>query len=149
MGITEYCIQVEKRATWCSDNILRSEEISERIMCVDINSKLKNFIVIHVYGPTGDNDDDEIERFYEELGKTIKNTKNSNNCITVMGDMNAKVGNERDGYVVGLFGVRVRNKNGSRLVEFCWDHKYTIAIKHSVLTKRKCQTYLDITKWFN
>ena len=48
-----------------------------------------------------------------------------------MGDMNAKVGNERDGYAVSSFGVGVRNENGNRLFEFCGEH-----------------TLLLLNKWF-
>ena len=61
------------------------------------------------------------------------------------GEMHAKAGNERDGYVNGLFEVGVRNENIAALWSN-FEETYTIVIKHEVSTKRKYQTHMDIAK---
>jgi len=43
-----------------------------------------------------------------------------------MGDLNAKVGGERDGRAVGPFGLGQRNERGSRLVEWCTANRFVI-----------------------
>ena len=41
--------------------------------------------------------------------------------LLVMGDLNAKVGEDNEGYenIIGSHGVGARNDNGERLVDFC------------------------------
>ena len=53
--------------------------------------------------------------------RTLFQTANRNDMIVVMGDLNAKVGNNNTnrGEVMGSFGVGVVNDNGGRLCDFC------------------------------
>ena len=53
--------------------------------------------------------------------RTLFQTANRNDMIVVMGDLNAKVGNNNTnrGEVMGKFGVGVVNDNGERLCDFC------------------------------
>ena len=44
-----------------------------------------------------------------------------------MGDLNAKVGNERYQYIVGIHGLGRRNERGERLIQFCQENKLIIA----------------------
>lgn len=60
----------------------------------------------------------KIERMYEEINDLIDKTRAEDNVI-IMGDMNATVGEGRDGIAVGEFGLGVRNERGDMLVEFC------------------------------
>ena len=41
--------------------------------------------------------------------------------LLVMGDLNAKVGEDNEGYenIIGSHGVGERNANGERLIDFC------------------------------
>ena len=53
---------------------------------------------------TADNNDDEIDKFYEQLDEAIKQCRSQDIRIS-MGDFNAEVGGERDGRAVGPFGL--------------------------------------------
>ena len=47
--------------------------------------------LIQCYTPTADNNDDEIDKFYEQLDEAIKQFR-SQDIRIIMGDFNAKVG---------------------------------------------------------
>src|SRR5438876_272008 len=68
--------------------------------------------------PTTDHGDEEIELIYEQL-EDILNKQKGTDQVVIMGDMNAVVGEEKDGMVVRKFGLGKRNERGERLVEFC------------------------------
>ncbi|KAI5718650.1 hypothetical protein M8J77_024598 [Diaphorina citri] len=91
---------------------------SDRILLVKIKSSPADTVIIQVYMPTSNAEDEEIERMYEEINDLIDKTRAEDNVI-IMGDMNATVGEGRDGIAVGEFGLGVRNERGDMLVEFC------------------------------
>ena len=64
--------------------------------------------------------DEEKDEFYNQLQNTVSSC-NRNDMIVVMGDLNAKVGNNNTNRedVMGKFGVGVMNDNGERLCDFC------------------------------
>ncbi|GFN93391.1 craniofacial development protein 2-like [Plakobranchus ocellatus] len=62
--------------------------------------------------------DVEVETFYEGIEET-KGYLKYQDIIVVMGDFNAKVGNERVEDVVGPSGKGTVNDHGSRLIEWC------------------------------
>ena len=93
--------------------------VSDRVLLVKLHGKPFSISFIRGYAPTADHDEDVITNFYEELGTAYKQC-NSQDIIYVMGDFNAKVGNERIGNTVGPFGI------GNNLVSWCQSHNLVI-----------------------
>ena len=85
-----------------------------------------NINVMQVYAPIQNYDGEEIEKFYQEIRNGIKYAK-SDEVICTMGDLNAKVGDDRYQNIVGMHGLDQRNKWGQRLIQFCQDNKLIIA----------------------
>ncbi|GFN99496.1 craniofacial development protein 2-like protein [Plakobranchus ocellatus] len=77
-----------------------------------------------MYAPTSDSEDVEVEKFYEEIEKAKGYLKSQD--IIVMGDFNAKVGDERVEDVVGSSGIGIVNERGNRLSEWCQINDFTI-----------------------
>ena len=50
----------------------------------------------------------------------------SNEVLVVMGDLNTKVGQERNGNIVGPCGMGEKNERGKKLIEFCQSRQLTI-----------------------
>ena len=75
--------------------------------------------MIQAYTPTNDTVDEEKDEFYNQLQDTVSSC-NRHDMIVVMGDMNAKVGNNNTNReeVMGKFGIGVMNDNGERLCDF-------------------------------
>ena len=83
-------ILVEKKLSSMIDNII---PMSERVIGIQISSRPKPVSIIQVYAPTAVKPYDEIERFYEEIEEVKKKLRRDGPLI-IMGDLNAKVGNE-------------------------------------------------------
>ena len=67
----------------------------------------------------------EVEWFYEDLQDLELTPKRD--VLFIIGDWNAKVGSQEIPAVTGKFGLRVQNKPGQRLTEFCQENKLVIA----------------------
>ena len=64
--------------------------------------------------------DNEKDEFYNQVQDTVSSC-NRNDMIVVVGDLNAKVGNNNTNReeVMEKFGVGIMNDNGERLCDFC------------------------------
>ena len=93
-----------------SVRVLRS---SDRILLVRIHGKPFNLSIIQVYAPTSASSEEEIEDFDSDLEDAYKKCGNQD-IVIVMGDLNAKIGDEQDPLqeIVGKHGLRERNDRG-------------------------------------
>ena len=82
--------------------------VSDRLLMVKMKGPEIDVNILQVYAPTGEAPDYEINQFYQNLDKTRKMCKNSE-VLIVMGDLNSKVGKDREGDVVGPNGLGERN----------------------------------------
>src|SRR3989441_4222356 len=104
-------------------SVMMCEPISERIMIMRLKVAPINILLVQIYAPNEDEDEEEKDRFYERLDKVVKDYRKGRECVIVMGDFNGKVGEIREEDTIGPFGVGVRNDNGERVVNFCKRHK--------------------------
>ena len=100
--------------------------ISDRVIMMKLEAKPFNINVMQVYAPTQDHDGEEIENFYQKIQNGIKYAK-SDEVICKMGDLNAKVGDDRYQNIVGMHGLGRRNERRERLIQFCQENKLIIA----------------------
>ena len=82
--------------------------------------------VIQVYAPTGNAEEAEVERFYEDLQDLLELTLKKD-VLFIRGDWNAKVGSQETPGVTGKFDLGVQNEAGQRLIEFCQENSQVIA----------------------
>ena len=64
-----------------------------------------------------------------------------------MGDLNAKVGDERFQNIVGMHGLGRRNERGERLIQFCQENTLIIAntwFQQPVTHGKVLETYKEI-----
>ena len=91
---------------------------NDRMISDLFQGKPFNIPVIQAYAPTNNAEEDEVERFYEDLQDLLELTPKKD-VLFIIGDWNAKVGSQEIHGVTGKFGLGVRNESGQRIVEFC------------------------------
>ena len=92
------------------------------------SNKKINLRLILVYAPTEDKDVDVKNDFYDQLDKVYREGHKKKDITMLIGDLNAKVGNNNENMeeVMGSHGLGSMNDNGDRLVSFCTEHKLVI-----------------------
>uniref|UniRef100_A0A8D8UNP4 Craniofacial development protein 2 n=1 Tax=Cacopsylla melanoneura TaxID=428564 RepID=A0A8D8UNP4_9HEMI len=116
--------------------------ISDRIILIQIEAKPVNLNIFQIYAPTTQHTEEEIEDFYRDLEYAMKKMK-SHDMTIVMGDLNAKVGEEKYENITGYFGLGRRNDRGTRFLEFCEEHKLCIMNTFFKLPKRRLYTWIS------
>ena len=86
-----------------------------------------NITVIQVYAPISNAEEAEVEQFYEDLQDLLELIP-PKDVLFIIGDWNAKVGNQAIPGVTGKFGLGVQNKAGQGLkTEFFQENPLVIA----------------------
>ena len=62
------------------------------------------------------NEKAEVERFYENLQDLLE-LRTKNDVLFIIGDWNAKVGNQETPGATGKFGIGVQNEAGQSLIQ--------------------------------
>jgi exonuclease III len=100
-------------------NVKRFEVINDRICYLELEFKRYNLVIINGYAPIEDKNEDIKNEFYEKLD-TICDLLPNNKVKIILGDYNAKIGQEP--FFSPTIGKNIlhtnSNDNGSRLVNF-------------------------------
>ena len=99
---------------------------NDRMISVRFQDKLFSITVIQVYAQTSNTDEAEVEWFNEDLQDLLELTPQKD-VLFIIGDWNAKVGNQEIPGVTGKFDLGVQNEGEQRLTEFCQDNALVIA----------------------
>ena len=110
------------------------------MISVHFQGKPFNITVIQAYAPTSNAEEAEVECFYEDLQDLLELTPKKD-VLFIIGDWNAKVGNQEIPGVTGKFGLGVQNEAGQRLVEFCLENALVIANTLFQQHKRRLYTW--------
>ncbi|EYC21713.1 hypothetical protein Y032_0018g3494 [Ancylostoma ceylanicum] len=100
-----------------TSRIISMEIVSHRLAILKLRiGKSSTMKVVAVYAPTSAASDDEIEEFYEELHRHLRQ---KSTYTLVLGDFNAKLGSgHSEDTFIGKFGYGARNERGQRLADF-------------------------------
>ena len=82
--------------------------------------------VIHIYVPTTNAKEAEVDQFYEDLEEILELTSKKD-ALFIIGDWNAKVGSQEIPGVTDKFGLGEQNETEQRLTEFCQENALVIA----------------------
>ena len=96
------------------------------MISVRFQGKPFNITVIQVYASTSNAEEAEVEQFYEGL-QDILDLIPKKDVLFITGDWNAKAGSQEISRVTSKFGLKVQNKTGQSLIEFCQKNTLVIA----------------------
>ena len=109
------------------------------MISVHFQGKPFNITVIQVYAPSSNVEEDEVERFHEDLQDLLELTPKKD-VLFIIGDWNAKVGSQETPVVTGKFGLGIQNEAGQRLIEFCHENAQVIGNTPFQQHKRRLYT---------
>jgi len=115
-----------------SDDILSQIKeftaVNDRLCYIRIVGRIFDIIIINVYAPTEEKEENLKNEFYDDLENILDTT--TNNCIKILiGDFNAKIGKE-DMYRPTIRPNSlhdVSNDNGTRLIHLCLVKEFTLS----------------------
>ena len=102
---------------WC--------EVSSRIMWVRLQLGIEKWVFVSAYGPGSEKSEEERRMFWGRLNECIGGFR-ENIKVVVLGDLNARVGNEPVADVIGRSGVQGRNDSGEELIGLCLEQELLI-----------------------
>ena len=97
-----------------------------RMISVCFQGKPFSITIIQVYAPTSNDEEAEVEQFYEDLQDLLEVTS-PKGVLFIIGDGNTKIGSQEIPGITGKFGLGVQNKADQRLTEFCQENTLVIA----------------------
>ena len=80
-----------------------------RMISFHLQGKSFNITVIQIFAPTSNDEEAEVERFYEDLQDLLELTP-PKDVLFIIGDWNAKVGSQETPGVTGKFDLGMLNK---------------------------------------
>ena len=154
------------------DHVIGFKPINERLCAIRIKTRFANLWLINAHAPTEVKEDAIKDEFYNDL-ETLFDSLPSNDVKLLLGDFNAKVGNEswHRGTTGGHSLHDENNNNGQRLIDFasgrnlvisstCFPHRrihkqtwkspdeYTVnQIDHVLISKRWASNVLDVRSY--
>ena len=103
-----------------------------------------NITVIQVYAPTTDAKENEIKQLYKDIRDLIELTPKTD-ALFIIGDWNARVGNQEIPEVIDKFGFWSTNETGKRLTVLSREHNGHN--KHLLQITQEITLHMDITRW--
>lgn len=119
-------------------SLLRWTPVNDRILIAKFHSKIRPVNIIQCYAPTEVATAEEKYNFYENLNTVMSECREGDINI-LMGDLNAKVGDDNTGYEKNMdkHGLCIMNDNGHRLAEFCTDRNLLIGGTYYIISTQK------------
>ncbi|PNF38233.1 hypothetical protein B7P43_G11852 [Cryptotermes secundus] len=99
--------------------IINFKPISERICTLRIRTKFFNMTLMNVHAPTEEKEEEVKDYFYQQMEETYDSIQ-SNDIKFILGDLNAKIGKEKEHRgVIGSESLHcTTNHNGIKLINF-------------------------------
>ena len=93
----QYLDAISKTTEWSLSFVPRQTFVPRQII---------QYTVIQVHAPISNTEEDEVERFYEDLQDLLELTPKKD-VLFIIGDWNAKVENQETPRVTGKFGLGI------------------------------------------
>ena len=141
--------------------VVEWKEVSSRLMWVRVRFGRECWAYVSAYGPGSERGEDEREGFWNELAQCV-GSLSRNSYVVVLGDLNARVGDEKLEGVLGGYGVPGVNESGESLLGMCFEsglvvgnslfkkkgiNKYTwVRVERGIVVERALMDYVLIAR---
>ena len=93
--------------------------VHDRIIAIKLQAEPINILIIQVYMPTSEHEDDEVEELYGVIEEILEEDGKGNTNTIIMGEWTSVVGDEPYRNPVGPHGLGRKNHRGQMLINFC------------------------------
>ena len=100
-------------------SVVKKIVCNDRIITIKLQAEPVNILIMQVYMPTSEYEDDEEEKFYDTIEEILEEDGKDDTNSIIMGDWNSVVGEESYMNIVGSHGLGRRNHRGQMLIDFC------------------------------
>jgi exonuclease III len=100
-------------------SVVKKIVCNDRMTAVKLNAEPVNVLIVQVYMPTSDYEDEEVEELYDIIEDILEEDGKGDKNTIIMGDWNSVVGDKSNGNIYGPYGLGNRNKRGQMLIDFC------------------------------
>ena len=92
---------------------------NDRIIAIKLQAEPISILMMQLYMPTSEHEDDEVEELYDTIEEIVKVDGKVDANIIIMGDWNSVAGDESYRNTVGPHGLGRKNHRGQMLINFC------------------------------
>ena len=101
-------------------SVVKKIVCSDRIIALKLKAEPVSILIMQVYMPTSEYEDDEVKNLYDTIEEILEEDgKCDTNNIIGGGDWNSVVGDEAYRNIIGSHGQGRRNHRGQMLIDFC------------------------------
>jgi exonuclease III len=99
-------------------SVVKKTVYNDRIIAIKLQAQPINILMIQVYMPTSEHED-EVEELHDIIEEILEDDGKGDTNTIIMGDWNSVVGDESFRNTVGPHGLGRRNHRGQMLINFC------------------------------
>ena len=125
-------------------SVVKKIVCNDRIIALKLKAEPVRFLVMKVYMPTSECEDDEVENLYDTIKEILEEGGKGDTNNIILGDWNSVVGDESYRNIVGSHGLGRRNHRGQILIDVC-EKKWTDCHQHMVQEPNKKTVHMEGT----
>jgi exonuclease III len=100
-------------------SVVKKIVYNDRIIAIKLQAEPIHILMIQVYMPASEHEDDEVEELYGITEEILKKDGKGDTNTIIMGDWNSVVGDEPYRNIVGQHGLERKNHGGQMLINLC------------------------------
>ena len=127
-------------------SVVKKIVCSDRIIALKLKAEPVSILIMQVYMPTSEYEDDEVEKLYDTIEEILGEDGKGDTKNIILGDWNSVVGDEPYRNIVGSHGLGRRNHRGQMLIDFC-ERNGLIVTHGSIKPKRRLYTWKAHGDW--
>jgi exonuclease III len=118
-------------------SVVKKSVYSDRIIAVKLKAEPVSILIVQVYMPTSDYEDDEVEELYDIIEEILEEDGKGQTNTIIMGDWNSVAHHN----TVGPYKLGRRNQRGQMLIDFCERNRLVITNTWFKKPKRRLYTW--------
>ena len=100
-------------------SVVKKIVCNDRIIALKLKEEPVSILIMQVYMPTSEYEDDEVEKLYDTKEEILEEDGKGDTNNIILGDWNSVVGDESYQNIVGSHVLGRQNHRGHMLIDFC------------------------------